>query len=159
MEVSVYNSLTGLEVSYTGLSKPRAMSLYATDGSRFASSNSLGWLLRRKLRKRLTTDAGNSSFGGLKTEQNVLVQRCELSTISRDFGSHFKWRHLMTKGKMPAILDIKHVFVVITVPADGLAPLGARTSTGTVMTKLDYCTYIWWVKLKQIDKFHQNVGA
>ena len=30
-------------------------------------------------------------------------------------------------------------FVVITVPADGLAPLGARPSAGTVMTNLRSC--------------------
>ena len=28
-------------------------------------------------------------------------------------------------------------FVVITVPADGLAPLGARTSAGMVITKYE----------------------
>ena len=30
-----------------------------------------------------------------------------------------------------------HHFVVSSVPADGLAPLGARLSAGTVMTKFD----------------------
>ena len=30
------------------------------------------------------------------------------------------------------------VFVDITVPADGLAPLGARPSAGTVMTMFDF---------------------
>ena len=34
--------------------------------------------------------------------------------------------------------------VVITVPADGLAPLGARPSPGTVMTKYESCIY-WWL--------------
>ena len=33
-------------------------------------------------------------------------------------------------------------FIVSTVPADGLAPLGARPSAGTVMTKLKSGVYI-----------------
>ena len=33
-------------------------------------------------------------------------------------------------------------FIVSIVPADGLAPLGARSSAGTVMTKLKLGVYI-----------------
>ena len=34
-----------------------------------------------------------------------------------------------------------HYFMAITVTADGLAPLGARTSADTVMTKCRACMY------------------
>ena len=37
--------------------------------------------------------------------------------------------------------QIVHYFMVITVAADGLAPLGARTSADTVMTKCRACMY------------------
>ena len=33
--------------------------------------------------------------------------------------------------------------MVTTVPADGLAPLGARPSAGTVMTNFVSCVYEW----------------
>ena len=45
-------------------------------------------------------------------------------------------------------IEIMHIFVVISVPADGLAPLGARTSAGTVMTKFGLVIYIWDQHLK-----------
>ena len=47
-------------------------------------------------------------------------------------------------------------FSVSTVPADGLAPLGARTSAGTVMTKFATCIqYVYlnavvWMALEPI---------
>ena len=39
-------------------------------------------------------------------------------------------------------LEIMCDFVVTAVPADGLAPLSARTSAGTVMTKFETCRYM-----------------
>ena len=33
--------------------------------------------------------------------------------------------------------------IVSTVPADGLAPVGARPSAGTGMTKFEFTIYIW----------------
>ena len=39
-------------------------------------------------------------------------------------------------------IEIMHIFVVISVPADGLAPFGARTSAGTVMTKFGLIIYM-----------------
>ena len=35
-----------------------------------------------------------------------------------------------------AALTCDHLYLVITVPADGLAPYGARPSAGTVLTKM-----------------------
>ena len=39
-------------------------------------------------------------------------------------------------------------FTVNIVSADALAPLGARASAGTVMTKPGSCVYIWYRQLK-----------
>ena len=41
-------------------------------------------------------------------------------------------------------------FVVITVPADVLAPLGARASAGTVMTKSGFCVYIYRTSISRV---------
>ena len=37
--------------------------------------------------------------------------------------------------------EILSNYVIMTVPADGLAPLGARPSADTVMTKFSSCIY------------------
>ena len=47
-------------------------------------------------------------------------------------------KSLMSKELLEIIGD----FVVGTVPADGLAPLGARPSAGTMMTKCRWCRYM-----------------
>ena len=51
------------------------------------------------------------------------------------------------------------IFVVITLPADGLAPLGAKPSADTVMTPFVYCICTWpaleVVRLYQLLTFPQ----
>ena len=60
---------------------------------------------------------------------------------SRYLVGHFEWRHQakmwfeITDGQRLSIIEIICKFVVSTVPADGLAALGARPSAGTGMAK------------------------
>ena len=73
------------------------------------------------------------------------ASRVDISSLNnaRDLISHFQWHHLVSKwfsriihNQQNSIYNIEHTpkFVVNTVPADGLAPFGARPSAGTMMT-------------------------
>ena len=56
----------------------------------------------------------------------------------------FKWLiNMVTERQLIASKPGRNIynFEVITVPADGLAPLGARPSAGTVMTKFGSCIH------------------
>ena len=67
--------------------------------------------------------------------------------ISQDLVGHFE-RGLVKKGCMKSFIgkkrrDITRNLEANTVPADGLAPLGARPSAGSMMAKFRATTYTW----------------
>ena len=61
------------------------------------------------------------------------------------------------------MLKKKSNFAVMTVPADGLAPLGARPSAGTVMTKFKlvhvYRTNTQWVNILEWGHNRGKTGS
>ena len=72
--------------------------------------------------------------------------------VPRDLVGHFEWYHLRQKLKWNQwqktvdsqgnLEEYMASYVVSTVPADGLAPLGARSFLGTVMGKIRTWTII-----------------
>ena len=58
------------------------------------------------------------------------VEHLKCCKVLLDPVGHFEWHHVVYKGAM-----VSSKFSSINVPVDGLAPLGARTSAGTVMTR------------------------
>ena len=81
--------------------------------------------------------------------------RWDFVEISEDPIVSFEWCHDDIEGLFEIMIySLTNIanFVISTVPADGLAPLGVRPFADTMVTKFESCIYIWDQHLKRYEQ-------